>query len=105
MDMGEHLEWRVHGLPGLVNIQKAIENDPFVVDLPSYKMVDPSIVMWQFPRGYFDILGLYHQTYSQNVKIIKHLQPLRGRTSNYITAILVRNQGMKLMGFDPWRHD
>ena len=51
MDMGEHLDWRVHGLPGLVNLQKTIESGPFIVDLPSYKMVDLSIVMWQFTRG------------------------------------------------------
>jgi hypothetical protein len=40
-------------VPGLVNIQKAIENGPVeIVDLPSYKMVDLSIVTLVYQRVY-----------------------------------------------------
>jgi hypothetical protein len=36
-------------------LMKAIENGHrFIVDSPSYKMVDLSIVMWPFTRGYLD---------------------------------------------------
>ena len=49
----------------LVNIPKAIENGPVeIVDLPSYKWVDLSIVMWLFTRGYPQIIhvffGIFH---------------------------------------------
>jgi hypothetical protein len=45
---------------GLVNIQKAIENGPFIVDLPSYKMVDLSIVMLVYQRVMLILLNIYN---------------------------------------------
>ena len=41
---------KLWGLPTLQSLPDAIENGQ-IVDLPSYKMVDLSIVMWMFTRG------------------------------------------------------
>jgi hypothetical protein len=52
-----------HGLPGLVNIQKAIENGTFIVDFPNFPIKN---VKFSIPEGngaktkhYGDLGGIY----------------------------------------------